>query len=133
MGGEKRPGHRARDDGQKGAQFQDAVAPGKFFQRKKFRQQSVFGGAKDGAMDAHQKNGAQFHGQIFQTQTGRGKEHDAQLENLDGARDGAFAETVGQPSSQHRKKNEGRRKQSPHQRDERIALLRRQTEAAPQL
>src|SRR5439155_18844484 len=47
---------RARDNGDEGREFENAVAPGKFFGRKEFGQQTVFRRPKNRSLRAGQKN-----------------------------------------------------------------------------
>lgn len=99
----------ADDDGSEGAETEDAVAPGKFFLREQFGQHAVFGGAKNGAMGAHQKNASEEDGKVILPEAEAGKGHDADLGAFDDVGDVALAKTIGKKTAGHGKENERER------------------------
>ena len=54
--GQQRRRRGAQDNGDERAQFEDSVAPGKFFLGKQLRQGAIFGRTKERAVGAHQEN-----------------------------------------------------------------------------
>ncbi len=53
---ENPPGHGAANDGDERAEFENAVTPGQLFFRQQFRQNPIFRGTEDGAVQAHEKH-----------------------------------------------------------------------------
>ena len=109
--GQETGGHGAEDDGHERAEFEQTVAPREFFLRQQLRQQAVFGGAEERAVDAHQKNAAQQHRKLVQPEAREREEHHGDFKNLHADGNRAFAEAVGQKSARHGKQDERQRKQ----------------------
>ena len=80
--GHRRRGDGAQNDGHEGAEFEDAVAPGKFFLRQQLRQRAVFGRAENRAVRAHEKNAGEQQIFVPRPKSGEHERHDEQLKNF---------------------------------------------------
>ena len=94
-------GDRAADDGDESAEFQIAVAPGKFFLRQQFRQQSVFGRAEERAVNAHQKHAGDGDVNLIRRESEQREEHDEDFKKFHPDDHAALAETVGEKTAGH--------------------------------
>ena len=108
---QKSTGEGAEDDGDKGAKFQNAVAPGKFLLREQLRQQPVLGGAKDRAVNPHEKQGSQNECHHVAAERERSKNHHEDFKYLYGHRDIALAVMVREITTHHGKDDKRQREQ----------------------
>ena len=94
---------RAGDDGDERAEFQNAVAPGKFFLRQQLRQQAVFGRAENRAVDTHQEHAENGQVELMAGQADEREQHHEDFKDLHAEDHAALAETVGEKPAGHRK------------------------------
>jgi hypothetical protein len=126
-------GHRAGDDGQEGGQLEHAVAPGETLFRQQLGERTVFRGGEKRRLRAEQKDGRNFQGQQVQAQAQKRDAHYRRFHPFCADRDGAFAESVGQPPSGHREENERCGEDDQHDGDQIIAGIGSQPRGREQI
>jgi len=121
--GQGRAGDGAENDGQEGAEFDDAVAPGEAFYREQFGEQAVFGGAEKSGLGRDQSQRGEGDRQPVRGEASGGDEHRGDFHRLGEDGDLAFAEPVREPAAGHAEEDEGNGKQQRGHGDEALALI----------
>jgi hypothetical protein len=113
---------RAGDDGDKCRELENAVAPGKLFDRQKLGKQAVFRGTKDSGLRAGQKNYRESEIRTAVPERKDGEEHRGDFEYFCADGDAALAVAVGQVAARHREKQEGNGEEIPDEKNPEISF-----------
>src|SRR5580698_3641845 len=124
MLGEEAAGERGEDGGEKGGEFNDAVAPAEFGVWEEFGEQRVFGRAEDCALGAGEEKGGGGEIDAIVRERECVERHDDEFEDLYAEGDAALAVFVGEVAAGNREDEEGDgEEQWDHQDEPEVALI----------
>ena len=122
-------GDGADDDGEEGAEFDDAIAPGEALGGEQFRQQAVFRRAEERGLRGDEPERDERERLQMEGEAGGGDGHGADLHDLGPDGDLALAEAVGEPAAGHAEEHEGHGEEEGDDGDEGVALVIAQAHA----
>ena len=122
-------GDGADDDGEEGAELDDAIAPGQALGGEQFREQAVFRRTEERGLRGDQPERDERERLRVQGEAGGGDGHGADLHDLGPDGDLALAEVVGEPAAGHAEEHEGHGEEEGDDGDEGVALVVAQAHA----
>src|ERR1700739_2142731 len=113
----------ADNDGEEGAEFDDAIAPGEVLGGEQFRQEPVLRRTEERSLRGDEAECDKRKRSAVHGEAGSGDGHSADLHDLGPDGDLAFAEVVCEPAPRHAEKHKGHGEEEGDNGDESIALV----------